>query len=667
SNPSAVDPTKVGFNMTGLFTNPYKPQIPNELSWGNGVPGYFAPTFGQSYNGGDFGKTSQAPNIADNLTKVWNTHTVKVGFYWDSARNLQAGSNFQYANQGTVEFENYGANSSGNPAADFAMARITGFYQANTSPVQDLRYHQYSWYVSDQWKVSRRLTLTYGLRADHLGAWYTANTNTGLAVWDPATYNNTSSAPAWTGVAWHGNNSNIPLSGVPSRLFFYEPRLGAAYDLFGTGKTVLRGGFGVYRYNISANTASGPYSPGAGVVNESTTWNCCIGYNSFNQFSPSLGPAGLGTGITVYQQGDERVPYTESWNVTISQRAAWNSLVEVQYVGNHSQDGLISGQDNLGNINNPALGAYYRPDPITGVINNPFSGSFPINDYYPYHNYTGISDITHGSYANYNSAIVSWQKQTGQVTWTANYAFAKALGVRDGYTGNGNSAGYALYPFSPQGNYGVLAYDHTHIFNFAYIVNLPKYKTSNKFLSGAINGWELSGITQVQSGSPIQPNTNGALNVSYGGITAGAVNSQTFLGTNAYATLPPVLTCDPRYGTKPGQYFNPNCFTPPQIGQVGNIIWPYIRGPVFANSDLSLFKNFNVTERQRIQIRFEAFNFLNHPLPEFNAAGNNADVHLNFPSTNGVLSPVSNNSTTTGAPEYTVGRRVIEFAIKYNF
>jgi hypothetical protein len=668
TNPSAVNPSKIGFNMTGLFTNPYLPQIPNTLSWGNGVPGYFAPTFGQAYDGGAFGKTSQAPNIADNLTKVWNTHTFKVGGYWDTARNLQANSNFSTANQGVLDFESYNPTSSNNPAADFAMGRTT-LAQQNSAPVADLRYHQYSWYISDQWKVSRRLTLTLGLRADHLGAWYTANSNIGLAVWDPATYNNTSSASAWTGVSWHGINPSIPLSGSPSRLFYYEPRLGAAYDLFGTGKTVLRGGFGEYRYNVSANTTSGPYNPGLNVVSESTTGNCCVGYSSFNQYSPSLGPAGLGTTINVMQLGDDRTPYNLSYNFTISQRAVWNSLVEVQYVGNHSADGLIDGSSNgnLGNINNTPLGAYYLPDPITGKINNPFAGGFPNNDYLPYHNYSGIQLVSHGSYAYYNAAIVSWQKQTGQVTWTANYAFSKVLGVRDGYSGNGAQSGYALNPYSASANYGVLGYDHTHIFNFAYIVNLPKYKTSNKFLSGAINGWELSGITQAQSGPPLQPNTaQGSLDASYGNIPQGSVSAQTYLGTNAFGGLPPILTCDPRNGLKSGQYFNPNCFAPPAFGQVGAIVWPYIHGPAFVNSDLSLFKNFNITERQRLQIRFQAFNFLNHPVPEFNAAGNNSDVHLNF-SNNGALSPTSTSSTTTGYPQYTTGNRVIEFAIKYNF
>jgi hypothetical protein len=128
-----------------------------------------------------------------------------------------------------------------------------------------------------------------------------------------------------------------------------------------------------------------------------------------------------------------------------------------------------------------------------------------------------------------------------------------------------------------------------------------------------------------------------------------------------------VLTCDPRNGLKSGQYFNPNCFAPPQPGQVGDIIWPYIKGPAFFNSDLSLFKNFKLREKQNVQLRFEAFNFLNHPLPTFNATGSNADILLRFADSAGHLTQTNQNATTNGSPLFTTGRRVIEFAIKYNF
>jgi hypothetical protein len=128
----------------------------------------------------------------------------------------------------------------------------------------------------------------------------------------------------------------------------------------------------------------------------------------------------------------------------------------------------------------------------------------------------------------------------------------------------------------------------------------------------------------------------------------------------------PVLTCDPRHGVPSGYYFNPSCFAPPTGGALGALVWPYIKGPSFFNSDLAVYKNFTWKEHQKVQFRMSAFNFLNHPLPEFNAAGNNSDIELNF-NNNNTLSQSNINTNTSGKPLNTVGRRVIEFSVKYNF
>jgi hypothetical protein len=325
------------------------------------------------------------------------------------------------------------------------------------------------------------------------------------------------------------------------------------------------------------------------------------------------------------------------------------------------------------NINMPPLGAFFGPDPLNGKTISVFSPSFPTNDYRPLQSYGDIWIAGHGSYANYNSLQTTFQKQTGRATFLADYTFSKVLGTRDGESQNGAQAGPLVDPFNLNANYGVLTFDHTHIFNAAYVFNLGTPFHGSRFIAGALNGWQMSGVITWQSGAPLQPNSNGDLNASWGNVNVGGsyygVSPQTWVGSNATGlTLEPILTCDPRTGLKSGQYFNPNCFAPPPQGSLGDIIWPYIKGPAFFDTDLGIFKTFHVTERQSLQFRFSAFNFINHPNGAFNQNGD-GDIHLNFGAggTNNLLTSTNQNTSTTGYPAYTVGNRLVEFAVKYYF
>jgi hypothetical protein len=355
----------------------------------------------------------------------------------------------------------------------------------------------------------------------------------------------------------------------------------------------------------------------------------------------------------------------------------WNSVAEFEYSGNRSKDMLIDSNWNISNTQLTPQGAYFKPDPLTGAnpcavltIGCASSANIDNADYYPYFAYIGSNSsasgqnlITHGSYSNYNAFIATWQKQTGRVTFTANYTFSKALGIRDGETDNGNGQGAAIDSYCIACNYGVLAFDHTHIFNAAYVINLPSPIHNNMFLGGLVNGWELSGVTQFQSGAPIQPNTGGTLGVTW----PATYTDQQWMGDNmdANAGVVPRLTCDPRSGLSSGQYFNPACFAPPNVeGVNGNIIWPYIKGPGYIDSDLSIYKNFNFKEHQQLQFRMQTYNFLNHPNADLSL--NSADINLNF-NNNNAISQVNQNSLTTGKALNTGGRRVVMFSLKYIF
>jgi hypothetical protein len=739
SNPAAVNRTNVGFNVTGLF-GVTTAQIPNILGpWGGAFPNIDEFTMDDAFSGAnEFGATKKDPALYDNFTKIVGSHTMKAGFYWDTSENIQSTAGLETGQQGSYNL-GWGANSTGNVVADFLLGRTANYQQQNTIPTFDIKFHQWSLYAQDSFKANKQLTLNYGLRFDHMGQW--SGPPNGMQVWNQASYVNTVGAPNNTGLLWHAIDSHIPSSGLVSPLFYYEPRVGAAYDLFGTGKTVLRGGIAWFRYQLAVNDVNAPAAGPAGSFTY-TSPSTTTGYAQIESFTPPSAVAQNGSGISAFQEGDNRTPSTIDWNLTLSQSLPWRSVFEISYVGNKSVNELINGSNGkIDDLNNVLPGGLWQADPILGPKISPssptcnssnpltnwtgcgvgYNGSgqptFNANDYRPMVNYQDIYLITHGSYANYNSVQASWHKQSGPVTYLLNYTFGKVLGIRDGQTDNGDGNGTAVNPFSLRDNYGPLAYDHTQILNLSYVWNLPKPIHGNHLLGGAVNGWQLSGWTTYQSGAPLQPNLGGNMNAVYpGGLTtplvgapdlpnnaiqlpnglyANGISPSTWFGSNAYQVLLPVVTCDPRKHAS-GAYFNPNCFAPPAYGQQGTLNIPYLHGPAYFDSDLGIYKNFNVTERQKIQFRVSATNWLNHPLRQFDLAGitdeqinftqnstftenSQAECNLLMPMANGAptptpcqvntvgLSQTNTNATTTGKPAFKTGSRSLLFALKYYF
>lgn len=661
-NPKAIDPSTIGFTAAGPFKNTGIAQIPNIFSYScyqsstsGCFPGIYGPGFLPGFQNGAFGYTKHAPAITDDLIKVLGRHTLRAGFYWDGNEQIVAQPAAYEANgQGSYDFETYGSNSTGNPVADFLIGHAVNYVQANAQPIQDITFHQYSFYGEDQWKIKNKLTVTYGLRFDHQGQWYPTN-SPGFAVWDPSLYNDSPNASSFTGLTWHSKDGSVPLSGWQSRAFVPLPRVGVAYDFTGTGRTVLRGGYGLYLWQVSYNDVQAAFNPPIGVQTVSTP-----ALNSFADAANYQPSAAIGQNgsVNVLEKGDDHTPSTGSWNVTLSQQGPKGSIFEISYVGNRTRDALLTDTSTssvaaLTNINKIPVGALFGPDPVTGITYAP--GQVPSSallDYRPYHNYQILSVTTHGSYSNYNALMTTWQKQKGPVTFTANYTWSKAMGIRDGQTDNADFGnGFATDAFTLHNNYGPLGYDRTHIFNAAYIIQLPSPIHGKVLESGLVNGWQLSGITQLQSGPPIQPNTNGTLNATF----APGVSNQSILGTDSQV-LVPTLTCDPR----DKKYFNPSCFATPTIGQNGPSVYPDIKGPGYFESDLAMYKTFHPWRENQLQFRFSAFNFLNHAISQ---CGNGNDVNLVLTGPNGTNS----NGSTTGTPRYEVGRRVVELAVKYVF
>jgi hypothetical protein len=219
----------------------------------------------------------------------------------------------------------------------------------------------------------------------------------------------------------------------------------------------------------------------------------------------------------------------------------------------------------------------------------------------------------------------------------------------------GDSFGTYSDAFDRRGrSYGPLPYDRTHGFSIAYNYLLPG-KFNNHFLQGAFGGWQLSGISQVQSGAPLR-------NFTFTGTMADGQNmdAKIVAGTTDTSARP-VLVCDPRTGVKDGQYANPACFTTPLPGHNGSYQLPYMKTPAFQNHDLSVFKNFEFSESKKLQFRYSMFNFLNHPLYYFE--GNDRALAMNFD--NG--KPDANTMKYFGTPTLKRGHRLMQFALKYYF
>jgi hypothetical protein len=647
SDPSKIDMTKLGLQYKNIFGNP-ETELPEYTGWGGGVATMLNPS-GFQLTGSLYAR-KKLPTVADNISKVWDTHTIKAGFYWEKTGNNQPSNNNV---NGQMVFAQWGSNTSGNAYADTLLGRVAQYSESNKDTILALAYHPIQFYVQDSWKVTRRFTLDYGIRFDHLSAWYDEN-GTGLAVWNAAKYNASAPATALTGLVWHAIDPSIPLSGVPTRPFFYSPRFGMAWDILGNGKTVIRGGWGMYRYHDEQNVQSAAL----GITQGSYTFcaNNCNGVqiSQIGSYTPSTVIPGS---IGALQLGDDQQPLTKSYSFTISQRAPWKSTLEASYVGNQSSH-LNNWNTSLFNINAIPIGAEFA--------GGQWSNSPNTQDFRPFQNYQTVSVAQHSLWQNYNGLQVSWNKQSGRFNFMTNYTFSKVLGVRL-WSNAASNVGLG-------NNYGPMAADRTHIFNVAYVYQMPNL-LRNRVAGTLVNGWQISGISQIQSGQNLQATVSANMNFT-GVIPAGTLlpngqplasdtgmSNQNLLGTPD-VQLEPFVTCNPASGlhTRPGtfgQYINPNCFAAPTIGHNGTYDWPYVKGPYFMNHDLSLFKNFKFTEQRQLQFRFMAYNFLNHAMPSF--LGGDPALNLNMNS----LGQVSNQNFGTVTEK--LGHRVIQMAVKFYF
>ena len=673
ADPSKVARATVGYTYTGLFNNGVA-QIPS--FGGNGGSGEAALIFnpgGFEAGGASSGlyANKYMPSVSDTFTKVVRNHTIKAGFFYEWIRNAQPANNNTNGYMQFVPSSN--TNTYGNAYADMLTGNMSQYQETNFNRINDISYNTVEGFVQDSWKVLPRLTLDLGLRLTHFSPWID-NENFGYSIFDQSQYNPSCAAPPPTGTfcgfKWHAIDSSVPLGGFPTRFAFWQPRFGAAYDLFGTGKTVLRGGWGRFYYHSGQFTNGLDASAGSATV---TLTPQSLGGPVFAKNLATTPFTAAPAAPAAVDENDDRQPYTDSWSFTVAQRMPWTSLLEVAYVGNRSRD-LASSGGAGSNINLVPLGAMLSaPNPATAKpdLYRPLNIPDP-SDPTTALGYGDLNRATNNLYGNYNAMQITWARNRGRYTIQANYTWQKSLGIVT------QGSGASINPFDLRANYGVQPTDRRQLFNIAYTIDLGNQLHAHGFLEGATAGWQISGITQLQSGANLtysggyNANTNFNMQLNNaiipGSVSATnpngiQINNQSILGTNG-AQLNPVVTCDPTSNLGSHQYINPNCFAAPTVvGQNGPTLLPVAYGPGYFTSDLALFKNFNITESKKLQFRVQAYNFLNHALWSFPDSGN---LTLQFHQ-DPVTQQITQTNANFGTATVKQGARTMEFVVKFFF
>ncbi|MFL6208512.1 MAG: carboxypeptidase regulatory-like domain-containing protein [Pyrinomonadaceae bacterium] len=579
-------------------------------------------------------------SATETLSKVYNNHTIKFGGLLERATKVQ---NVQGIPEGQINFEASQARTTGNAFANLYTGRINGIDQSTNVPIGHFKFWNIEGYGQDSWKVRRNVTLEYGMRL----ALFTNNTEqTGLAsVFDPAAYVRGQgpylldangqpdlNKPNGFLLASRGEIPKSVFAGNPGVKL--SPRLNLAWDVFGDGKTVLRGGAGVFYNRVQGNfqyaiqTLPPNYltvhadSWGAEAAGRDITLSNLASFSPVGQ-APGANCRTIGNcpgGFTSQDRHANDIPRITTVSLSLARRLPFQNVLEVAYVGTFGRHLPQKHGINfiLNSLTSGTFGNANLADPVqrAAVGNNPAA----LAQLLPFPAYAGngggIQVEEFDGTSNYHSMQATLNRQLGKnLQYFLTYTFSKALGT----TAVNESDGDAIVdPLNTRGrSYGVLPYDRTHIINLSYNYNLPNVARgsfANTFTRGLLNGWQMSGITTFQSGRPIHIRFTGA-------ITGNSVLFS-FFGNNAIAGgnsptasgIAPIILRNPTTGNTDlnQNYLDPTAFAVPAFGTSGPAQSPfYIRSPRTSNYDMTLFKNFNISESKKLQFRAGFFDIFN--------------------------------------------------------
>ncbi|HJZ97381.1 MAG TPA: TonB-dependent receptor [Candidatus Solibacter sp.] len=665
--------SQVGFTIPQLF-----PSI-NEF---NLVP---TATFGVS-NSANPSYASRFPlqgventfNWSASLSKVWNNHTFKIGAYpehWLAMKGKNAS-----AAAGSM---NYSQDSNNPIDTGYAYSNaLLGALNQYTESSNRYPMYEYNttieWYLQDSWKVSRKLTLDLGLRWGWGTPWHGPVYQEAAFV--PSTFNFSQVVkliqptlsggkrlgldpytgailPALTigaiapeapnplnGIVNRATNPNYPQGMRNTDGVKTAPRVGFAWDPFGRGKTVIRGGGGLfYNFHDVDN-----WSYGYQYSTPPLQYNPVIYYNYLTQIGQAQG-YNFPNNVVGFDS-DRKIQKTYNFSFGFQQDVHFGTVIDVAYVGALSRH-LVMRKD----LNTTPLGANYQASNLDATNGNKV---LPTQFLRPYQGWGSILYYFPGGNSSYHSLQTAVRRRYKQnMTYGVVWTWSKTMDYTDTETNSASTTVSSV--INPKAwNYGIAGYDHTHILVAYWNYNLPKVSAlagRNKVVASVFDNWQMSGKYKAQSGVP--------LGVSYSYSPSTDITGSTDSG-RVLVVADPVLPKDQRTFN---QAFNTSAFVapPPAACQNANpsfLCWgnaakALFRGPGINDWDMSLFKNMPFAEgRVKAQLRVEAYNVFNHT--QFTGVGTSA-----------TFNPTTGAQTNGTFGQYTsaANARQLQLALRISF